>query len=173
MDREAYNTAPIITGSKRVWFLNGDLVRIHHLNRSNGILSVYNIVKDRIESCLIADFKKNRERAYTVKETAILVNRHQKYLPTLMKNGKIPPPTGSQKDGVRAWQIRSYYSESQVREIRDILASHNMGPVRKDGLINNNITPTSQELNRRMGSGILTYTRTEDGKFLPLWSETL
>lgn len=173
MDREAYNTAPIITGSKRVWFLNGDLVRIHHLNRSNGILSVYNIVKDRIESCLIADFKKNRERAYTVKETAILVNRHQKYLPTLMKNGKIPFPTGSQKDGVRAWQVRSYYSESQVREIRDILASQNMGTPRKDGLINNNITPTTQELNRRMGSGILTYTRTEDGKFIPLWSETL
>jgi hypothetical protein len=173
MDREAYNTAPIIPGSKRVWFLNGDLVRIHHLNRSNGILSVYNIVKDRIESCLIADFKKNRERAYTVKETAILVNRHQKYLPTLMKNGKIPFPTGSQKDGVRAWQVRSYYSESQVREIRDILASQNIGAPRKDGLINNNITPTIQELNRRMGSGILTYTRTEDGKFIPLWSETL
>jgi hypothetical protein len=173
LDREKYNSAPAITGSKRVWFLNGDLVRTYHLNRSNGIVSVYNIVKDRIESCLLSDFKKNREKAYTVKETSILVNRHQKYLPTLMKRGVIPYPTGAQKDGVRAWQIRSYYSESQVREIRDILASFTKGPPRKDGLINNNITPTSQELNRRMGDGILLYTRTEDGRFVPIWSESI
>jgi hypothetical protein len=121
----------------------------------------------------LSDFKKNREKAYTVKETSILVNRHQKYLPQLMKRGRIPYPTGAQKNGVRAWQVRSYYSESQVREIRDILSSYSVGAKRKDGLITNNSVPTIQELNRRMGSGILTYTRTEDGKFIPLWSETL
>jgi hypothetical protein len=173
LDREAYNSAPAITGSKRVWFLNGDLVRIHHLNRAGGIVSVYNIVKDRIESCLLSDFKKNREKAYTVKETSILVNRHQKYMPTLMKRGTIPYPTGAQKDGVRGWQIRSYYSESQVREIRDILASITIGPPRKDGLITNNSVPTIQELNRRMGDGILTYIKTADGQFIPSWQETL
>lgn len=173
MDREAYNDAPIIPGNKRVWFLNGDLVRKYHYNRSNGIMSVYNITKDRIESCLISDFKKNSERAYTVKQTAELVNRHPKYMPSLMKRGVIPYPLGAQKGGERAWQVRSYYSESQVREIRDILATHHIGRPRKDGLINNDITPTSQELTRRMGDGILTYTRTEDGRFIPLWSESI
>ena len=77
--REEYNEAPIIPGNKKVWFLNGDLVRSHHINRANGIMSVYNIIKDQIESCLISDFKRNRERAYTVGETADLVNRHKKY----------------------------------------------------------------------------------------------
>lgn len=172
-DRETYNSSPVITGSKRVWFLNGDLVRVHHLNRASGIIAVYNIVKDRIETCLLSDFKKNRERAYTVKETSILVNRHQKYLPTLMKRGTIPYPTGAQKDGVRAWQVRSYYSESQVREIRDILAAINIGASRKDGLTNNNITPSAQELSRRMGDGMLLYTRTEDGRFIPVWQESI
>jgi hypothetical protein len=173
MDREAYNSAPAITGNKRVWFLNGDLVRIYHLNRAGGIVAVYNIVKDRIETCLLSDFKKNRERAYSVKETSILVNRHQKYLPTLMKKGIIPYPTGAQKDGVRAWQVRSYYSESQVKEIRDILASFTKGRPRKDGLINNNITPSAQELSRRMGDGMMLYTKTEDGRFVPVWQETV
>jgi hypothetical protein len=172
-DREAYNSAPVITGNKRVFFLNGDLVRKHHINRASGIMSVYNITKDRIESCLVADFKRNSEKAYTVKETAILVNRHQKYLPRLMKNGSIPFPTGAQKDGVREWRVRSYYSASQVKEIRDVLATFNMGRPRKDGLTNNNNTPTIQELNRRMGSGILTYTKTEDGNFVPLWTESI
>lgn len=173
VDMESYNNAPIIPGSKKVWFLNGDLVRVHHLNKSNGIMSVYNITKDQLESCLVSDFKKSRQRAYTVGETAQLVNRHKKYLPNLMKRGIIPHPTGSQKGGATGWQVRSYYSESQVRDIRDILASYHMGRPRKDKLITNDITPSSQELTRRMGDGILTYTRTEDGRFIPVWSESI
>ena len=173
IESESYNLAPVIPGNKKVWFLNGDLVRVHHLNRSNGIMSVYNITKDRIESCLISDFKKKRERAYTVGQTADLVNRHKKYLPRLMKKGIIPFPTGSQKGGARGWQVRSYYSESQVREIRDILASYHIGRPRKDKLITNDMTPSKAELTRRMGDGILTYTRTEDGRFIPIWSESI
>ena len=171
--REEYNNAPVVPGNKKVWFLNGDLVRVHHLNRSNGIMSVYNIIQDRIESCLISDFKKNRKRAYTVGETADLVNRHKKYVPNLAKRGVIPGPMGSQKGGATAWQVRSYYSETQVLEIRDILATYHMGRPRKDGLITNDITPSTQELTRRMGDGILTYTRTEDGRFIPVWSESI
>ncbi len=168
-----YNNKPVIPGSKKVWFLNGDLVRVHHLNKSNGIMSVYNIIKDQIESCLISDFKKNRERAYTVGETADLVNRHKKYLPNLMNRGVIPFPTGSQKGGATGWQVRSYYSESQVYEIRDILASYHIGRPRNDKLITNDMTPTRQELTRRLGDGILTYTKTDDGRFIPVWSESI
>ncbi len=170
---EEYNAAPVIPGSKKVWFLNGELVRIHHLNKSNGIMSVYNIIQDRIESCLISDFKKNRERAYTVGETASLVNRHKKYMPELVRKGIVPEPMGSQKGGARGWQVRSYYSESQVRELRDILASYHHGRPRKDGLITNDVTPTKQELTRRMGDGILVYTKTDDGRFVPIWSESI
>lgn len=170
---EEYNQEPVIPGNKKVWFLNGDLVRPHHMSRSTGMITLYNITQDRMETCFLSDFKRNRQRAYTVGETAKLVNRHKKYMPSLMKRGVIPFPTGSQKGGARGWQVRSYYSESQVREIRDILASYSMGRPRKDGLITNNITPSSQELTRRMGDGILTYTRTEDGRYIPVWSESI
>jgi hypothetical protein len=173
ISRDDYNNSPPITGNKRVWFLNGDLVRVHHINRAGGIVSVYNINKDRLESCLVGDFKKNRERAFSVNDTAKLVNRHRKHMPRLMKSERIPLPTGASKDKERGWQIRAYYSESQVYEIRDILASYHIGSPRKDGLITNNITPSRQELTRRMGSGILTYTKTEDGQFIPLWTETV
>ena len=54
---EGYNLLPVIPGNKKVWFLNKDLVRIYHYNQSNGIMSVYNITKDQIESCLINEFK--------------------------------------------------------------------------------------------------------------------
>ena len=168
-----YNEAPVIVGNQRVWFLNGDLVRIHHHSRSTGMVTLYNIIQDRLETCFRADFLKNREKAYTIAETAILINRHRKYIPSLIKRGVIPPPLGSQKGGERAFQVRAYYSESQVREIRDILASIHIGQPRKDGLITNNMAPNNQELTRRMGEGILTYTRTADGRFIPVWSESI
>jgi hypothetical protein len=173
IEREEYNNSPVIPGARKIWFLNGDLVRVYHLNRSNGIMSVYNINKGIIESCLIGDFKKNREKAYTVMETSRLVNRHRKHLPRLVKNGVIPAPTGASIGKERGWQIRSYYSQSQVYEIRDILATYSIGRPRNDGLITNSHTPTRQELTRRMGDGILTYTRTEDGRFIPVWSESI
>jgi hypothetical protein len=170
---QKYNNEPVIKGNQKVWFLNGELVRPHHFNRSNGLVTVYNITQDRLETCLISDFKKKREKAYTVGQTANLVNRHKKYMPSLIKRGVIPPPMGSQKGGKTGWQVRSYYSESQVKEIRDILASIHIGQPRKDGLVTNNMTPNKQELTRRMGDGILTYTRTEDGRFIPVWNESI
>jgi len=173
IESHGYNDQSVVKGNQKVWFLNGDLVRPHHSSRSTGMVTFYNITQDRYETCFRSDFKKNREKAYTVGETAILVNRHKKYLPRLVKNGTIPKPTGSQKGGATGWQVRCYYSESQVKEIRSILAEMHHGRPRKDKLITNNITPTSQELTRRMGDGILTYTRTEDGRFIPVWSETL
>jgi hypothetical protein len=94
-------------------------------------------------------------------------------MPTLIKKGVIPPPVGSTINGRTGWQIRSYYSESAVKVIRDILASIHMGQPRKDGLITNNMTPTNQELTRRMGKGILTYTKTDDGRYIPIWSENI
>jgi hypothetical protein len=171
--REEYNNAEVVPGNKKVWFLNNKLVRIYHINRSNGIMSVYNIIDDKIESCLVSDFKKNREKAYTVGQTADLVNRHKKYMPSLIKRGVIPGPVGSQAGGGTGFQVRSYYSHSQVKEIRDILASIHIGQPRKDKLITNDITPSPQELTRRLGDGILTYTKTEDGRFIPVWSESI
>jgi hypothetical protein len=170
---QQYNNEPVIKGNQKVWFLNGDLVRLYHSSRSTGMVTVYNINKDRIETCLRSDFRKNRQRAYTIAETAILVNRHRKYMPSLIKRGVIPKPVGSSIDGKTGFQIRAYYSEDHVREIRAILASIHIGQPRKDGLVTNNMTPTNQELTRRMGDGILTYTKTEDGRFIPVWSESI
>jgi len=173
IENKGYNSKPVIKGNKKIWFLNNDLVRFYHSSRSTGMVTIFNITKDRLETCLRSDFRKNRQRAFTVSETAQLVNRHRKYFPSLIKRGVIPPPTGAKINGERGWQIRAYYSESQVKEIRDILASYHLGRPRKDKLITNSTTPTTQELTRRIGDGILTYTRTEDGRFIPVWSEKI
>ena len=96
---QQYNNDAVIKGSKKLWFLNKDLVRLYHSSRSTGMVTFYNITKDRLETCLRTDFRKNRQRAYTVAETSKLVNRHRKYMPKLIKNGIIPPPIGARLNG--------------------------------------------------------------------------
>ncbi len=168
-----YNDRPFRKPGGKVWFLNGDLVRVYHRSRGQGVITLYNINEDCLQTILVEEWFKKRRRAYNMKSSAELVNRNRKYLPVLVKKGIIPPPVGAARDRKPAWQVMSYYSEDQIREIRDILAGIQWGRPRNDGLITNNFTPTVQELTRRFGDGILTYTKTEDGRVIPVWDETL
>jgi len=61
---EEYNGESVISGSKKIWFLNNDLVRLHHSSRSTGMVTVYNINKDRLETCLRSDFRRNKKSIY-------------------------------------------------------------------------------------------------------------
>lgn len=170
---EDYNSAKIKKPAGKVWFLNGNIVRVYHRDRSAGIITLYNVTQDCLQTILVDEWVRKRMNAYSVRDTAALLNRHPKYLAELAKKGVINPPMGASKDGKRGLRIRSWYSEEDVYELRDIFASRRWGAPRKDGLKTNNKTPTVQELRRRMGLGLLQYTRTEDGKFLPIWSETI
>ena len=52
IENQIYNNKPVIKGSKKIWFLNGDLVRLYHSSRSTGLVSFFNITKGRLETCL-------------------------------------------------------------------------------------------------------------------------
>lgn len=158
---------------RKVWFLNGDLVRVEHTSRAAGIVTLYNLTQDRKESTTVVEFKKKRKRAFTVKETAQLLNCHRKHIPRLVKRGIIPDPVGELPGGERAFHHLSYYSEDVIMEARKAMSQIHHGAARKDGLITNNKTPTEQELRYAMGDGILLYTKTEDGRFIPIFNETI
>lgn len=168
------NHIPVIKRPRRkVWFLNGDLVRVEHTSRAAGIVTLYNLTQDRKESTTVVEFKKKRKRAFTVKETAQLLNCHRKHIPRLVKRGIIPDPVGELPGGERAFHHLSYYSEDVIMEARKAMSQIHHGAARKDGLITNNKTPTEQELRYAMGDGILLYTKTEDGRFIPIFNETI
>jgi hypothetical protein len=168
------NTITVIRRPRRkVWFLNGDLVRIAHTSRAAGIVTLDNLTKDKKEVTTIVEFKKKRKRAFTVKEAATLLNYHRKHIPRLVEKGLIPNPIGELPGGVRAFHHLSYYSEDIIMEARRAMAQIHHGCKRKDGLITNNKVPTEQELRYAMGDGILLYTKDENGKFTPIFSETI
>jgi hypothetical protein len=165
---------PVIRNPRRrIWFLNGDLVRVEHSSRAAGIVTLYNLTKDVRETTVTVEFRKKRKRAFTVKETAQLLNCHRKHIPRLVKRGIIPDPVGELPGGERAFHHLSYYSEETIMEARKAMSQIHHGAARKDGLITNNKTPTEQELRYAMGDGILLYARTEDGRYIPVFNETI
>jgi hypothetical protein len=161
-----------ISPSTTIFFINNELVRVVHSNRANNIVVVYNYIQNKDQTLLLSDFKKHRKRAYTVIDTARIFKRTKMQLQRWIDNELIHPPMGAGLDGKREFRRLSYYSEDDLFTIRSVLATIHKGRPRKDG----RITPrkdlvTEKELRSLIGDSIMLYTKTEDGRFIPVWQE--
>lgn len=173
-DEDKSLNLPVIQKPRRkTWFLDGDLVRITHSSRAQGIVTLWNCTKAVQMTMTMVEFRKKRRRAFTVAEAATLLNYHRKSIPRLVKRGFLPKPIGELPGGETAFHHLSYYSEDHIWEARNLMSQTHMGRERKDGLITNNKTPTEQELRYAMGDGMIYYVKDENGKFIPVFSETL
>jgi hypothetical protein len=157
--------------SNVLFFLNGKIVRLTSFNRAMDIAYVFNITDQKEQTMLYSDFKKHRRRAYTVVNTARLLNRSRMQIYRYYSKGLIDPPTGIMPGGARAFTKKSYYSEDDIFKIREMMASLHHGRPRKDGRSTNNRTLTEKELRAKMGDALVLYTKTKDGEFIPVWSE--
>lgn len=172
-ENESLNLPVIHRPRRRTWFLDGDLVRITHVSRAQGLVTLYNCTKGTNIVTTMVEFKRKRRRAYTVSEAAKLLNYHRKSIPRLVKKGFLPPPVGELLGGETAFHHLSYYSEDHIWEARNLMAQTHMGRARKDGRVTNNKTPTEQELRAAMGDGLIYYVKDESGKYIPVFSETI
>ncbi|MFZ9241646.1 MAG: hypothetical protein ACO295_00435 [Sediminibacterium sp.] len=161
-----------VNPSKVIFFINNELVKVLHTNRANDICYLYNYHKDKEQTMRYSDFKKYRKRAFTVKNTLKIFKRSRMQLERWIAKGLIKPPTGAIAGGKRQWQIVSYYSEDDIFELRNMMASIHSGRPRKDGRTTpRKDIPTERDLRSLLGKGIMLYTKTEDGRFIPVWQE--
>jgi hypothetical protein len=158
--------------SKAIFFLENNLVRLLHYNRANDICSLYNFNLDKEQTMLYSDFKKHRRRAYSIVNTLRIFKRSRMQMERWIKLGLISPPIGTTPGGERRFQKMSYYSEDDLFTIRSVLATIHKGRPRKDGRITpRRDVPTEKELRSLIGDAIMLYTKTEDGRFIPVWQE--
>ena len=164
-----YNLLPPKRPSGKNWFLNGHLVRVYHVNRAAGMITLFDLNDETLHSMLTDEWVRKRITAWKVTDTAKLLNRHPKWIPALVKQGVLPPPTPASVGAVKGLGVNSYYSEDQIYEMRDICSERHKGNRRKDGLITNNEVPSLAEMKRAMGLDILQYTKSNDGNVIPIW----
>ena len=99
---------------KRLFFINGDLIKLIHSNRASNIVEFYNASQGKNQTMLYTDFKKFRRRAYTVANAAKLLNRSRLQFGKYIASGLIPPPIPDNIEGKRGLQIKAYYSEDHI-----------------------------------------------------------
>jgi hypothetical protein len=158
--------------SKTIFFINGELVRLLHSNRAANICGLYNFNQDKEQNMLLTDFKKHRKRAYSITNTLKIFKRSRMQLERWIKLGIVPPPTGTVKGGKRVFRKLSYYSEDDLFEIRSSISKIHRGRPRKDSRITSGKdVPSEKDLRSIMGDAIMLYTKTEDGRFIPVWAE--
>jgi len=166
------NRESSIKPSSTIFFLNNELVRLVHFNRANDICTLYNFIQDKEQTMLYSDFKKHRKRAFALKKVAKIFNRSRMQVERWIKKELINPPVGAVAGGKRVFQKLSYFSEDDLFTIRSVLATIHKGRPRKDGRVKPSMDiPTEKELRSLIGDAIMLYTKTKDGKFVPVWSE--
>jgi len=161
----------VVKPSTTLFFLDKKLYRMVTSNRGSNIVYLYNLTDQKDQTMLLSDFKKHRKRAYTVVNTARLLDRSTMQLYRYIDRGLIPPPMGISANGERIFTKKSYYSEDDVFTIRKAMSTLHRGRPRKDGRITNNHVLTEQELRAKMGDALMLYTRTKDGRYIPVWQE--
>lgn len=173
MERKIRNMPPIedVKPSTRVYFLNNDLVRIVHINKSDNIITVYNTNQDKTQTMLLSDFKKHRKRAYRTKDCATLLSLSAVQLNRHIRSGFVHPPKTPTLGGERKFHHLSYYSEDDLFILRDSLSQVHRGRPRKDGRITNYGIPTERELRSRLGDAMMLYAKNKSGEFIPVWEE--
>ena len=159
-----------VSPSRTIFFVDKILVRLLNTNRGLNIVNLFDMINQKEITMLLSDFKKHRKRAYTLVDTARLLDRGPAQIYRYINEGLIDPPTGTQPGGERMFTKLSYYSEDDIFNIRNVMSTIHRGRPRKDGKISNNVL-TEQELRAKMGDALMLYTRTKDGEFVPVWSE--
>jgi hypothetical protein len=161
----------------RYFFLNDELHKKLHINRSSDLLTAWSYAQGKRVGYSWADAKRNMQNAYTVKETAELLNRHRNRILEYVEKGYIKPPqytynplVGDDQADIR--KIFKYmFSEDDVMAIRDFLSTMHRGRPRKDGLVTPKNVPTRAELKAKMKNEVVLYQKTEDGEFIPVWKQ--
>jgi len=170
-DKAAKDIQRPVKPSNTIFFLNNKLVRVISANRASNIIYFYNITDQKEQTMLFSDFKKHRKRAYTTIDAGRILNRSREALKLYWKSGLIKPPLGTLANGERSFKRKSYYSEDDIFEIHKVMQGIHKGRPRKDGRIVNNSMLTEKELRAKMGEELVLYTKTKDGRFIPVWEE--
>lgn len=171
-DLEVYNESPVVQSLKKKWVIDGNLYNYYARDRANNMVTLRNMHTNKLVHMLWTDFIKKRENVYTIRRAAELLNRHISWLTRQVWYGVFKSPLYATPDKKRVPGMQGYFTEADIHEMRDIMAENRHR--RKDGLpANKAYIPTKQELTRRMGRGMLTYTRLGDGRFVPIWEETI
>lgn len=151
----------------RQFYLNGNLHKVVHVNRAKDQVTAYDFVERKIKLYPWSEVKRNKQNAFTITEAAEIIDRHRDRLVEYLVNGDVPYPQ-REHNMETGKPGRYFFSEDDMMELRDFLATIHIGRPRKDGRVTNNRVPNREEFRAMIQSGRVLYVK-EDDQFVPVW----
>jgi hypothetical protein len=148
------------------FFLNGNLHRLIHQNRSQNVLSAFDFVDGKVKTYPFSEVELNKVSAFKISEAAKILGRSQesirRYCTALDLKLQREYAIHNGRPGTH------FISEPQLIKIREYAASLHRGRPRNDGRVTNSSTPTREELKSMIQSNRMLYVK-ENEEFVPVW----
>jgi hypothetical protein len=144
----------------RYFFLNGKIHKVLSASRSKDQIIAWEYESKKRVLYSYLQVNKYMENAYTVKEAAILLNKHKITIEDYILDGKIKRPQRIYPIG----NPESTWSKFMLDK-SDILDIHEF--ILESG--HSNKMPSKAELLALLKNNLILYTKTKEGKFVPVW----
>ena len=142
------------------FFLNGKVHKVLRLSRAKDEVVAWSYLDNKRVMYSYAQVDKNMERAYTVLEAGKILGRHRVTIEEYILQGKIKQPQKVYpiSNPESTWS-KYMLSESDILDIHQFIID--AGHIRD--------LPSRAELQALLKHNLIMYTKTEDGKFVPVW----
>ena len=142
------------------FFLNGKIHKVIKLSRARDEVIAWSYLDKKRVMYSYSQVEKNMEKAYSVVEVSKILGRHRVTIEEYILQGKIKQPQKvypiSNPDST--WS-KYMLSESDILDIHQFIID--AGHIRE--------LPSRSELQAILKHNLILYTKTEDGKFVPVW----
>ena len=142
------------------FFLNGKIHKVLRLSRAKDEVVAWSYLDKKRMMYSYSQVDKNMEKAYTITEVGKILGRHKVTIEEYILQGKIKQPQKVYpiSNPESAWS-KYMLSESDILDIHEFIID--AGHIRD--------LPSRSELQALLKHNLIMYTKTEDGKFVPVW----
>ena len=142
------------------FFLNGKVHKVLRLSRAKDEVVAWSYLDNKRVMYSYAQVDKHMERAYGIVEVSKIIGRHRVTIEEYILQGKVKQPQKvypiSNPDS--SWS-KYMFSESDILDIHQFIID--AGHIRD--------LPSKLELQAILKHNLILYTKTDDGKFVPVW----
>jgi hypothetical protein len=142
------------------FFLNGKVHKVLRLSRAKDEVVAWSYLDNKRVMYSYTQVDKHMERAYGIVEVSKIIGRHRVTIEEYILQGKVKQPQKvypiSNPDS--SWS-KYMFSESDILDIHQFIID--AGHIRD--------LPSRSELQAILKHNLILYTKTDDGKFVPVW----
>jgi hypothetical protein len=142
------------------FFLNGKVHKVLRLSRAKDEVVAWSYLDKKRMMYSYSQVDKHMEKAYTITEVSKILGRHKVTIEEYILQGKVKQPQKVYpiSNPESTWS-KYMLSEDNILDIHEFIID--AGHIRD--------LPSRSELQALLKHNLIMYTKTEDGKFVPVW----